>query len=1088
MAIQLRIATSLDTLSAELTDDLRKEQIGVFDKQWVITQTDGINNWLRQQLATSNGIAANLQFAKMNEVMQLLYYWLCPGSPLMMDKDRMTWAIFAELQTPEFCERFPAIADYYADSESRRAALAAEMADLFDQYQVYRHEKIAAWKKEEEQEADTDIWQVYLWRKMKTRLGKDFSDKLDVSFNILQRLEDPEAANLIRKRLPALRFFGLAIVTPYYLELFRVLSDIIDIKFYLLNPSPEELWMDDVSDKRIATLRKRPEWFEHRKTGNELLVNWGSVLRESYHLLLSNDTYVNIYEVVPSDIDSKKPGTLLEHIQWEIRNNLSNAERGDIPSAFLKDDSITVNGCYTPVREVEVLYNYLLEVFSKDPSLHARDIVVMMSNVDLYAPYIKAVFDNAPIQIPYSIADESVSGGNSLFTAIKDILLLDAEVFKAEEVLSLLESPYIRRRFGFRDIDNVRQAVREAGIFFGKGTSDAEDTLYESTEAWMVSWEYGLQKIMYGLCMSGEELYEGATRPLYPLDTAEGASMTDRIRLYHFIQVLQGLLAERNQNKTLAQWSEYLGKLMSEMILEDDEEDEDFPRFAKLKECITALDEFSEGAHIQYITFLQIFMSRLDMEKRSNRYAGKGVNFCSMVPMRSVPYKIIGLLGMDFDKFPRQDSALSFSLIGKEKRPGDRSIRENDNHLFLETLLAARSKLYISYLARDVNAGSDKPPSSLVDELLDYIAFKSTHESAYKKQKVHVHPLHLFSKKYWDKGTGLPPNYLGNTLVEGESFRKSDQPQREETDLSAISIDDLAAFFKHPVKYYFNKTYNIYYFNKEEQIPDTELFELNKLQEWKIKDEWLNTSPDPLTYTDKAKKRGLLPLANMGEIIFSDIKEIITPFEEEIRFLKNGNLPERIPVYLRLEDTVIEGHLPVYGNLFIVCSISSKSLRDMMDAWVRYLVALAQNDYPALEFAFVFSKKDLPCTIRFAAGEISQAEAMRIVQQLVAYFKDGLQRPFPFHPLLAHYFFTPSIPDPGFVWLTPEGLMQEYEKEKNDSFNPSKKLAGDNYLEKVIELKDEVNQYFSPASVNEMNRILPELMGKIFEKCPVLFK
>ena len=141
--------------------------------------------------------------------------------------------------------------------------------------------------------------------------------------------------------------------------------------------------------------------------------------------------------------------------------------------------------------------------------------------------------------------------------------------------------------------------------------------------------------------------------------------------------------------------------------------------------------------------------------------------------------------------------------------------------------------------------------------------------------------------------------------------------------------------------------------SNDEQIPDTELFELNKLHEWKIKDEWVNTSPDPLTYTDKAKKRGLLPLTNMGEIIFSDIKEVITPFEEEIRLLKNGNIRERIPIYLRLEDTVIEGHLPVYGNLFIVCSISSKSVRDMMDAWVRYLVALAQNDYPALEFAFV---------------------------------------------------------------------------------------------------------------------------------------
>ena len=110
MAIQLRVAASLDILSEELIVDLKNEKTGVFDKQWVVTQTDGINNWLRHQLALQAGIAANLEFTKVNDILKLLYYWLCPDAPVLMDKDRITWALFASLNEDEFKTKFPEIA------------------------------------------------------------------------------------------------------------------------------------------------------------------------------------------------------------------------------------------------------------------------------------------------------------------------------------------------------------------------------------------------------------------------------------------------------------------------------------------------------------------------------------------------------------------------------------------------------------------------------------------------------------------------------------------------------------------------------------------------------------------------------------------------------------------------------------------------------------------------------------------------------------------------------------------------------------------------------------------------------------------
>jgi exodeoxyribonuclease V gamma subunit len=1089
MAIQLRVATSMDVLSAEIIADLHKEHpvIGVFEKQWIITQTDGINSWLKQHIATSSGIAANMQFIKMNDIVQLLYYRLCPGAFYVMDKDQMTWTIFAELNTAEFCQQFPSIAVYYKNNQPRRAALAAEMADIFDQYQVYRHDQIEKWNKEESIDESDLNWQVFLWRRMKERISADYADKLDVSRQLLSKLQDPQSAELVCKLLPSLRFFGLAIVTPYYLELFRTLSRIIDVKFYLLNPCPEELWMEDFSDRKIAKLRKRPDLLEHRKAGNDLLLNWGTVLRESYLLLLEHDDYVNSYEVVPSSQGTCQPVTLLEHIQYEIHHNISNAERTAYPAEILYDDSLQINGCFTPVREVEVLYNYLLDQFSKDPSLGARDIVVMVNDIDAYASYIRAIFDNAPVTIPYSIADESVSGGNTLFTAIRDILLLDAVHFKAEEVLALLESPYIKRRFGFNDIGEVRRAVQEAGIFFGVGTSTTDDSLYESTEAWMVSWEYGLQKIMYGLCMSGEPAYDGGTRPLYPLDTAEGADMSDRIRLYHFIQVLVRLMNERKGEKTLSQWSDYMGDIMSQMILEEEDDDEDFPRFAQLKECITEMDAFSDGATISYQTFKQIFMSRLEQERRSNRYAGKGVNFCTMVPMRSVPYKIVAMLGMNFDQFPRQDSVLSFSLMGRgKKRPGDRSVRENDKHLFLETILAARSKLYISYLARDVQKGSELPPSSLVDEMLDYIALKA--DPDFKKQKICIHPLHLFSAKYRDEALCLPANYLGNSLVEGTGFRQSEALATEIVETTASSLDDLSVFFKNPVKYYFNKRLGIYYYEEGEELMDTERFELDTLENWGIKDGLLNTPLSYQSFKDHAKKSGRLPLANMGELSFRKLEAQTHPFKKELDRLRNGEELRRIPIHLRLDNTVIEGYLPIYGNRYIIATVSGNILKHAIGAWINFIAAIAQEDCPPIELSLLYKYANKPLVLSLSSAQISTTEARVLMSQFINTYQQGQERILSFHPNLVPFFYQKDVDGIPIREITADLLLMEYQKETNNAFSFSRNFSDGGYLEQFAQNADPEINLFAPGVVAELNKTIPDLLDLLYNHCPEIFK
>src|SRR3546814_93582 len=172
----------------------------------------------------------------------------------------------------------------------------------------------------------------------------------------------------------------------------------------------------------------------------------------------------------------------------------------------------------------------------------------------------------------------------------------------------------------------------------------------------------------------------------------------------------------------------------------------------------------------------------------------------------------------------------------QEKRKGDRNIKENDKHLFLETILSAQEHLYISYIGKNTKDNTLLPPSAIVDELIDYIAsgidvLATNQEDLFvREQFVIQHPLHNFTPQ--PSGTF---NYLAanDKRVEKASFDNSHA--KGNSVLEEVSINELINFFKNPFEYYHNKVLNIYYREERVLLPETEHFELDGLQEWQIK-------------------------------------------------------------------------------------------------------------------------------------------------------------------------------------------------------------------------------------------------------------
>ena len=992
MATQLYVSNDLHSLSLQLAQDLRVRQVGVFASQHIVTQTEGIDNWLKNQLAQQLGITANCSFLTPNDIVSQLYFWLLGPQKPPISLDFVKWAIFQELEKSDFKLAFPSIATYYKNNDVKRVALADKLSDLFDQYQVYRPEIILEWNTRNNVENVQDDWQQWLWIRIRQLIADRQQDKTALVNDILEAIKNSEKQETLKRKLPLLSFFGIAVITPFYLKLFHELARFIDIHFYLINPAPEYYWLEDKSEQQIARLTNRnpnrPDPNKIVLEGNSLLLNWGKIIKDSFYLLFQDEEMVNAYTVLPgrSDLEQNR---LLNKIQFDIFTNAPASSRSPIDQESLRDGSIIVNSCFTPVREVEVLYNYLVELIDKKgEQLSPRDIVVMVTDIDSYAPYIRAVFNNAPYSFPYTIADETIGAGNNLFSALKQVLTLDPRSFKVEEVMELLESSYIKNRFSLNDIDLIRETVGQAGIRFGLDGNIADDTR-------LFSWNYGVKKIFYGLCISGEPSIDTGTDILEPLDSVEGGDSNSIIPFLHFIEVLQYYVKRRAEPKTLSEWARYIQELVEDLIFQAGEkDDEDYHRLVGYLEKMVLLDNESD-ALFSFEVFQHSFLQVLSAEKRSHAFSSGGITFCSLIPMRSIPFKVVALLGMNFDQFPRKEQRLSFSLLEQQSRRGDRNVKDNDKHLFLETIVSAQRYLYISYIGRNPKDGSIRPPASLLDELLEYILQGLPAGSVPdRNQLIQQHPLQSFSQKYFD-GSGLI-NYLSDEkFLKNEPIKLSARTLQE-LDQKSVTVAEVTSFFKDPFKWYINRYLNVFYRETDVLLPDTEPFELDGLEQWTLREELIYLPESDYESFRKEKiRKGQLPLVNMSRWVMEEQSARIAALKKRTKIVIDGIDESKLDIRLSFADLEITGSINgVFGDRMLFVNTSSRILKNFTAAYTQYLLLLAQGYELDLYFISAHSEIDF----RIEKGMISKSIAEERLAKLISDMRSGYQNCYAFYP------------------------------------------------------------------------------------------
>ncbi|HTO14183.1 MAG TPA: exodeoxyribonuclease V subunit gamma [Edaphocola sp.] len=830
MSISINISNDINELARVMTSQLNKNERNVFTPFFIVTQTDGMSEWLKIQIAEHLGIAANFQFLKPGHIVSLTYNILRKKYERPVHQKGLDWMIFSILNKENFKRRFPKQSEYYADSEQedelKRWEFALKIADLLDQYQIYRSQMIHDWDEKELNELpDEQQWQAYIWKTLKKNNAFDILDITKMKREILEGLQEPEKQARIKETLPSLNLFGLSIITPFHLEIMHELSKHIEINWFISNPSPNDYWFEDESEKQVFLRMVKGKKYGHLIVGNELLTSWGKVLQDTFKMIFrSDDDFFNNLIDLPSK--TEYPNTLLGSIQSDIYNNI--VEPNVLEKQFLKDESIVITSNFSIFREVETVYNYILNTVLTKKNITERDIIVMVTDINAYAPFIRAVMDNAPYKFQYTITDEGEDQGETLSSALIKLLEFDTQLFAAKDVLNLLSSKIICKKFGITNLEFIRHAITKANIRFGI----ENDYQTKDIDTYLVSWKYGMQKLMYGLCMLGEQKM-GGEKGFYTVESTDGnAEIQELLAFNAFLEVMFRFALQKDQPRNLANWRIFIEETLNDFLLSDyGESEEDITKVILKSIQNNEIEQHMDLELISFKVYSKKLINELSLEIRNNNIKNKGITFCSLLPFRSIPFKVVAILGLDYEKFPRKEQHLDFNLMSRTPKLGDRNIKNNDKHLFLESVLSAEEALYLSYIGKDAASNKRLPPSILIDELIDYIQLIIP-DIDVAEELIQEHSLHSYSKRYNKKVGTLIPNYLMRGMSKWP-VPILENPKEKNIETS-FNIKDVANFFYKSIKYFYNKELGVYFENDETEIEDSEGFELTDLEKWKF--------------------------------------------------------------------------------------------------------------------------------------------------------------------------------------------------------------------------------------------------------------
>ncbi len=743
----------VDALSALLEGPLEDP----FAPEVIAVPTRGMERWLTQRLSTglgastgrADGICANVAFPsprRLAEEAVAIASGIEPEADAWLP-ERLVWALLevvdSALHEPwlhSLAAHLGATLDTDDPSrQARRFASVRHIAELFDRYALQRPAMIRAWAAGKDVDATgaklppDARWQAELWRRLRARTEQpDPAERIEAACARLRA--EPGIVDLPGR----LSVFGLTRLPAGRLQVLEALAARRDVHLLLLHPSPA-LW------ERVAQappVTRRAEDVTRELPANRLLASWGQDVRELQLVVTGPGlpAYRDHHHPTPP---APEGGSLLARIQADVREDRPSPGpplpgRDDERLELGEDRSVQVHACHGRARQVEVLRDAILHQLAEDPTLEPRDVIVMCPDIEAFAPLIGATFgagevspeedelealpeELRPPDLRVRLADRSLRQTNAVLGFVARLLELADQRLTASQVLDLADREPVRRRFGLDDDDvaRVEEWVAQSGIRWG--LDEAHRAPFKLDRLAAGTWRAGLDRVLLGVAMTDEDqrLFGG----VLPLDDVESGAIDLAGRLAELVDRLQASVDAMRRPMTVGGWTAAIATAADSLTATPGREGWQRAELQRLLDDVRreAAVAGAEKTTLALAEVRALLAQRLEGRPTRTNFRTGHLTICTLVPMRSVPHRVVCLLGLDDGEFPRKSVRDGDDLVLRDPHVGDRDSRTEDRQMLLDALMAATDRLIVTYTGKDERTNTPRPPAVPVGELLDVI-------------------------------------------------------------------------------------------------------------------------------------------------------------------------------------------------------------------------------------------------------------------------------------------------------------------------------------------------------------------------------
>jgi exodeoxyribonuclease V gamma subunit len=976
-------AERADRLADGLADTLLDPLEDPFAPDVVAVPTRGIERWLIQRLSTRlgttaggrDGVCANVEFPFPG---RLILGALAAATGIEADRDpwlaeRSVWPL---LEVVDDCLGEPWLQTLAlhlegtrgeAEDPIRRFGVVRHIADLFDRYGVHRPDMVRGWVAG----AGGDAWQPELWRRLRARIGAPSpAERLSAACGRIR--EDPGLLDLPAR----LSLFGLTRMPRSYLEVLGAISAGRDVHLFVLHPSPS-LW------RRIAeelehgpSIAGRHDDRTSALPANRLLASWGRDVRELQLVLANTGDAFDHHHALPAT----EAGTLLGAVQRDIREDRQPPGpplpgEPDARQVLNTDDrSVQIHSCHGRARQVEVLRDAVLHLLEDDPTLEPRDVIVMCPDIETFAPLIEATFgagraaadeDDDPAtagkrlpDLRVRLADRSLRQTNPVLGVVSQLLALADERATASQLLDLAGQEPVRRRFGFDDDDLSRMQdwVAACGIRWGFDAAHREPYRLGSVSA--NTWRRGLDRMLVGVAMTEED--RRLVGGVLPLDDVDSGAIDLAGRFAEFIDRAREATDALSGAKPIHGWTEAIAGATDALTATSER---DSWQRRELQRLLADVDSDSgdeagpSGATLELADVRVLLADRLRGRPTRANFRTGHLTVCTLVPMRSVPHRVVCILGLDDGEFPRRASRDGDDLMLADPHVGDRDPRAEDRQMLLDALLAATERLIVTYTGNDERTNLRRPPAVPVGELLDIVerTVSCAEGSARDQVEVH-HPLQPFDPRNFTPGRLVPgrawgfdpqalagANALNRPRAPRPPFLPAPLPARDD---AVVELGNLIRFVEHPVKALLRDRLGISVSEFFDEVQDAIPVELDALEQWGVGQRLLEgvlAGAELTTCMQAEIARGALPPGQLARPTLAEIGVVVDQIAAAAKALGADREPGSLDLNLALPDgrTLAGTVTGLCGDAVRTISYSRVKPRERLRAWVKLLALSA---------------------------------------------------------------------------------------------------------------------------------------------------